>query len=711
MRPKGTLAVVVVAILALLGVTATTATAAARGEPTAGVHAASVAGGAPSGSAGASGGGIRWVTLVTGDRVAVTTGPGGRQSASVLFPRGTKDPVVMTWRRGGDLYVLPHSAAAKLGKTLTVEDFNVSRLLRSGSAAGAPKAAPRASVTPNFQLQTLEIKAINPYGRPDSGDFVQLFNVDDLSKYNPPYQMPLTFQNGVVKTTVPAGHYEAVAEFDKQDSSGNVAAADIVVLPQFTVSARSATKITMDARAATSPITASTPRPAVSTVTTVIVDRVDALGVDAPLEFAVNAGRGSVAPSVHITPTKPVTVGKLHYLAFLTLTSRPGSTSAYSYDLVYTAEGAIPKNQLHRVSAGGLATVPTDYYSEFPGRPEALIRLASVPTLSNAVTSTRLVTAPFHETDYLTADPRIVWNDVLTIFNPSSGYSEGDPFVSPYHAYKSGDHGTQQWLKEPIHPGVAVNQGTLPPPGGGIGVFASGFICGACRAGDTLDFLVFPFADNNANTNLIEVFGFDRIHQTRTYGFFKDGTQVSSGSLGFGDTLSFAVSPGPATYQLVYDAGRTDPPLLTLSPSTHTVWTFGSAHQSGGSLPAGWQCSPDSTSTACAILPLLFANYDLPTSLAGREGAGATRFTLDVAHIQDGPTSPVADPSVQVSFDGGTTWTAATVARQSGGKFTVSYTNPAAASTDGYAALRVSAHDDAGSQIDQTILRAYAIGG
>ncbi|MEW1688057.1 S8 family serine peptidase [Streptomyces sp. NPDC091265] len=73
------------------------------------------------------------VTLVTGDKVALTTGPDGKQSVNILSGAGTSKTFQTTAGQNGDLYVCPEDAMAALASsTVDGELFNVSRMIRDG---------------------------------------------------------------------------------------------------------------------------------------------------------------------------------------------------------------------------------------------------------------------------------------------------------------------------------------------------------------------------------------------------------------------------------------------------------------------------------------------------------------------------------------------------------------------------------------------------
>lgn len=118
-----------VATAACLGVTAVAPSGAADAPP----------GGAPgkrpvigSGAAATAGKQVP-VTLVTGDKVLVTTDPSGRSSAAVLPRADGTQPMVQTYQRGTDLYVYPEDASQAIAEGRVDEQlFNVTGLIRQG---------------------------------------------------------------------------------------------------------------------------------------------------------------------------------------------------------------------------------------------------------------------------------------------------------------------------------------------------------------------------------------------------------------------------------------------------------------------------------------------------------------------------------------------------------------------------------------------------
>lgn len=183
------------------------------------------------------------------------------------------------------------------------------------------------------------------------------------------------------------------------------------------------------------------------------------------------------------------------------------------------------------------------------------------------------------------------------------------------------------------------------------------------------------------------------------YTLIQDGNPVASGQ--FLDGVVIPVSAQPATYTRTYDVTRSAP-WWTFSTSTHTEWTFHSA-RSIASRPAGRFCDVHAA-TDCDFLPMIFADYDLPADASGHEPAGATTATLRPFYRQPSGPPRVRTVALDVSFDGGTSWTPATVTAWRGA-YQATYTNPAT----GDVTLWLTVSDSAGDEFVQVIQRAYAV--
>jgi len=64
---------------------------------------------------------------------------------------------------------------------------------------------------PAFQMETLTIRGFDRFGKPDTGDLVQVINADNSNFFN----ATTFFDKGVAKLSVPVGHYWAVGQYPR----------------------------------------------------------------------------------------------------------------------------------------------------------------------------------------------------------------------------------------------------------------------------------------------------------------------------------------------------------------------------------------------------------------------------------------------------------------------------------------------------------------
>lgn len=178
----------------------------------------------------------------------------------------------------------------------------------------------------------------------------------------------------------------------------------------------------------------------------------------------------------------------------------------------------------------------------------------------------------------------------------------------------------------------------------------------------------------------------------------------------FGDFhATAALGRKPSVIRFTLDAAITGA-NYPLSPATHTVWTWQSAHEAGATVPRGWACrwvgtAPHLRGRDCVAEPMMTLGYRVAgLGLDGSVAAGRQSVGIGVGHLQLAAAARITAAAAQVSFDGGKTWRAATVTG-SGGAYRAVFTAPAGA----YVTLRVSAAGAAGGRIAETITRAYKI--
>ncbi|MCA1827269.1 MAG: S53 family peptidase, partial [Myxococcales bacterium] len=141
----------------------------------------------------------------------------------------------------------------------------------------------------------------------------------------------------------------------------------------------------------------------------------------------------------------------------------------------------------------------------------------------------------------------------------------------------------------------------------------------------------------------------------------------------------------------------------------------------GDALPPGWTCggkgggggggrgAPTKPggggSSDCSFEPLLFASYD---THAGADDVVAGDATIDVTLRKQMffKSVNVTAFTFDVSFDDGASWTAASATPLGDGRFQVTYAQPAGAQ---FASIKISATDDQGNGLEQTIFHAYPL--
>lgn len=690
----------------------------------------------------ASGAPATTYTLITGDRVTVRTEPDGRPAVTLAAaPGGARSIQVIA--SGAHLYVVPNDAAGFVGRPLDLSLFDVNALQPSaqpaldvqfsagtaqhlppglakhtaGYTAADPAAFGKALHTawtelktsgdagplfngitriaradtstpapPPGKLFTVTVKAFDRLGHRDTGDLGVLSNADDTNTF----LAGQAYYRGEFAFSVPAGHY-SIASYITTVHPDNSLDFTLASAPQIDVMRD--TTVVLDARKG-SRVDVTTPRPSRAVQEQLNYQRNSATGPSFTSSFTTFD-----ATPLYATPTPQVDVGQLYFYPSFRLGDANGETNDYLYDLEFAYSGAIPADLSQTVTSDQLASIATVYHSAVPGRAEYEARFGFGPWQAVTVGAGGEVVAPTTRTEYVTARPDLYWQQVLATDEQSSdGTTES--YLTPYSP------GTQQataWLGQPMVPGIE-QEPVLPQA------------CPVCRAGDTLSVQLIPFTDSGGHLQLPDPTA------TEDLQLYQDGTPVGQAASGF---TSFALSPDPAVYRLVYDVGR-DAPWWPTSTHVHTAWTFPSQERAADPLPAGWTCGgkgggggggrggagggTGGGSTGCSFEPLLFTHY---TTSAGPDdviAAGhAATVDVTVGHQRGAADSPVTAFAAEVSFDGGQNWQDVPVTALGNGDYRLHYDQPELDRTDGFAALHVQATDAAGSSIDQTITRAYPL--
>ena len=150
-----------------------------------------------------------------------------------------------------------------------------------------------------------------------------------------------------------------------------------------------------------------------------------------------------------------------------------------------------------------------------------------------------------------------------------------------------------------------------------------------------------------------------------------------------------AVPPGSARYRLEQETTRSGD-LFELSTRVAAAWTFRSQHVAG---------------TAPRILSLPVLRFSPALDEHNRTDARALLVPIAIDRPPGAATPAIAHARVEVSFDDGARWLPAPLVRI-GDHAVALIVHPAGAR---YVSLRGAAGDVAGNEVEQTIIRAYAL--
>lgn len=561
----------------------------------------------------------------------------------------------------------------------------------------APGATP-APARPLYAMHTLTVRGLDETGKPDTGDSMFAFNVDDSDRFGDQLETQQVFSGGAVKFSLPAGHYALIGYFIGISTAGQLTDVRIVSRPDLLVTKNATT--TLDATTATDQVQMVTPRPSVPQDTGFVFRRVPQHGTDLYLDVTLPAG---VAVATAGTPA--VHTGTLQTYPYQRLISPPGNGVPYQYYLQIPTIGRFPASQTYHVAPTSVATLNTSFYSDIAAQGE-FFRVGLFPfDLGEFVLRPGFaLTLPVHRIDYVSTGSSLIWFDAFGKYLDASGAPAGGQYAQP-RTFVGGRQVSIEWNRYPLHPAAMYSTMLAADPG------ASTYQPSATREVNKLALWLQPFSDNQQG-HVGPGLGTDG---TGTYALYQNGKQLAGGDadIDYGRFFTrLAVSPEPATLKLVLNTTRTGPEYV-LSTRTQTSWSWRSAPHPGARLPYGWTCYQGSINLPtpppthdCDVEPLMTVQYLVNgMSLSGTVSPGLQRLNLRFGHLQASANSAISGATVAVSDDDGTTWRNAQVTVGRNGDATASFTDFGT----GFVSLRVSARDAAGGEISETILRAYAL--
>jgi subtilase family protein len=555
-----------------------------------------------------------------------------------------------------------------------------------GRAVPAPPGHPR------FAQHTLTVRATNVAGRPDDGDTVLVFNADNCLRFGDPFETMNVFRHGVAKFSVPAGHYWAFGDFI---DPGSFPAVDrIAILPQFSVHGN--TTVSLAARAATSEVGFTTPRPAVAQIVNFGLLRTGADHSVSGAEWSAFNARILVSP-VSVPPA----VGGLLSFSSAQLTSpKSAAGPPYVYNVDHSSPPGLVGPQHVDVSPQSLATVQERFFQDVPSHGEWLIFGGTATEFTVGLSAEFLpIRLPGLATEYVSGGPDRFWSTQYVEFTSQTSLFGGGGQTGAFESPAAGQQTTEDWNRYPLHSGpMQVLTTALPFPQA---------IPSASRTGNQIALDPVPFSDSQPGHIGSGLFPGARTHPSGRYTLSADGRRIAAGIPIEGPVFA-RVPARPSLLRYTLTARRGSP-AYALSPASRTVWTWRSRPDPAARVPGAWVCAnlrgQDQVFTRrCAVQPMMTLEYAVDgLGLNGTAPAGPQAINITAGHLQLSPAAAVTGAAVAVSFDGGAHWTPATVTRQGAGQFRAAFTAPPGA----LVTLRASASDALGGSVTESITRAY----
>ncbi|MEU1028227.1 S8 family serine peptidase [Streptomyces mirabilis] len=329
--------------------------------------------------------------------------------------------------------------------------------------------------------------------------------------------------------------------------------------------------------------------------------------------------------------------------------------SPYVYNAVFAQTDAVSANQTYRLDSSNTVKQTARYYGAQAGGLGYDTAHSFRPWQLYAIDSGQYLPLGTTRTEYYNVDPSTrTWHVVYPDWRANKGQ------WSPLRTFdKAGTAPAENWLRQVVRPASSEQYGLTE------------------RTGDKLTMLVPELSDSSAGH-----YGYvDGTQDTAKGKLYADGQLVGDSLIGgYG---VFTVPAAKTSYRFVLDAQRRAD-WTRYSTSTHTEWSFSSAH----------------TDTRTA-LPLLSVDYDLHgLDLLNRaEAKKKTKLGLSVR--DQAGSIKAGSLKAWVSYDDGTSWKEVEVRHG-----LAEFKHPKGAE---FVSLRVLASDSAGNQIDQTVLRAYGL--
>ncbi|WP_326659233.1 S8 family serine peptidase [Streptomyces canus] len=330
------------------------------------------------------------------------------------------------------------------------------------------------------------------------------------------------------------------------------------------------------------------------------------------------------------------------------------AVSPYVYNVMFPQTGAVSDRQTYTLNSSNTVKQTVRYHGAKAGQVGKDAVYTFRPGQKTDIATTTNVQLGTERTEYYNVSDNRIWHAVY----PDSKANR--PQWDSLQTFdKAGKLPTEDWLRPVVRPATSGQYGLSQ------------------RTGDKLTFAVPELSDATPG----HYGSVDNAQDTAKGTLYADGQLV--GDTALGGLGTFDVPAAKASYRLVLDARRTAD-WAAYSTSTHTEWSFASAH-----------------TDQRTALPLLSVDYDVDgLDLLGRvDRKHKSELGLSVRNQSGSVTD--GDLKAWVSYDDGTSWKEVKVKRGE-----VKLKHPKGATS---VSLRVRAADRNGNAVDQTVLRAFGL--
>ena len=484
-------------------------------------------------------------------------------------------------------------------------------------------------------------------GKPAENAFVTLFNAETGKFYD--------LDGGATKR-LPKGEYGMYSIIFEGEID-----ATMLAQPRFTVTGDAT--VVLDARVA-KPLKITVPNPAAKgTLATVNAEWSGNYGFAATLLAFETEGlySGQVGPKEKVDD----------FLGSISASyAEPGAdesfrNSPYTYDLAYYFPGKMPTGLNKAPKRSDLATIKATYATAAVGA-QGLKSNASRYTVTGGGWSVLIpFDLPFQRTEYVNTDGKAKWSSDFYQELPPVGDEWPETLSLAWDGlstFRGGNTYRQEWNKAVFAPSVSDTQ------------YVWDYLV---RTGDTIVAGIPTFGEGPGHP------GYSTLDSAKL-SLYRGDTLVASSDE---DYAEFAVPAAAANYRLELTANRGAPHVF--STQVLGTWTFRSGHV------AGEEPKRLAASTV---------RFDPKLDLANQAKAG--KLLAVPVHVDHQLGTTTTKLTVEASFDDGKTWKSVQVVG-SGDHRTALVRHPSGA---GFVSLRGHATDRAGNKVDQTVIRAYAIG-